>query len=335
MLISEGENTLITDMVRKALLYFVIPVTVILSVLLLLKDHSPFGSDNSSFSVDPEREITRIEFSEGDRRLVLEKGNGGWIVNGREEARKSSIAFILRILTEMQIKSTISPAMFEKEITSAKVEPVRVKVWGHGKRLKTFLVYKTGSNIYCNIMKIDERAKPFILYVPGTETGIGTAFNVNELYWQSYSVFSLMPSDIVSVDFENIADTSASFVILNRKGNFDLSANSRSLYGWDTSRVARYLSYYAFVPFEQWIFDRTSLKDSLERIDPAYRITVVNLSGEKSRLTLWEKWFKENGTDKRDNDRLFGKTDVRDDIFIIRYTDIDPLLKKRSYFFLQ
>ncbi len=32
---------------------------------------------------------------------------------------------------------------------------------------------------------------------------------------------------------------------------------------------------------------------------------------------------------------LLGKTDEKDDLFVMRYFDIDPLIKKRSYFFPQ
>jgi hypothetical protein len=38
---------------------------------------------------------------------------------------------------------------------------------------------------------------------------------------------------------------------------------------------------------------------------------------------------------KKDSDRLWAKTDEKDDLFIMRYFDIDPLLKKKSYFFAQ
>jgi hypothetical protein len=37
----------------------------------------------------------------------------------------------------------------------------------------------------------------------------------------------------------------------------------------------------------------------------------------------------------KDSDRLIGKMEERDELFIMRYFDIDPLLKKRSYFFPQ
>jgi hypothetical protein len=66
---------------------------------------------------------------------------------------------------------------------------------------------------------------------------------------------------------------------------------------------------------------------------PLYRITVLSSAGERKILTLWERSVSEEGADKKDTDRLWGKTDGNDELFILRYTDIDPLLKKRSYFF--
>ena len=60
-------------------------------------------------------------------------------------------------------------------------------------------------------MKLRERSKPFIVYVPGNEVEIGSAFTLNELFWRPYTVFNLLPSEIYSVTLENIADTASSF----------------------------------------------------------------------------------------------------------------------------
>jgi hypothetical protein len=42
---------------------------------------------------------------------------------------------------------------------------------------------------------------------------------------------------------------------------------------------------------------------------------------------------EKQGTKEIDSDRLLGKTDENDEFFIMRYFDIDPLIKNRSYFF--
>ena len=312
--------------------FFVIFIGLLL--LFIFRNRSPFGSDNSSFASVPKNEITRIEFSSGDRRLSLEKKGDTWVINGKTEARKNGILFIIRILEEIKIKSPVSSELFESEVAGKNITPVKVKVYEKSKLLKSFFVYKTSSNIYGNIMKIREGSKPFIVYVPGYDGNIGSGFVLDELFWQPYTVFNLLPSEIASVRFENLSDTSSSFAITNRNNHFSLSGSSAGMAGWDSTLVIRYVSYFAWIPFESWALDISNEEKKLiEASQPLYRITVNKTSGKKSVLTLWQKKTARNGIPETDSDRILGKTDDRDALFIMRYFDIDPLIKKRSYFF--
>jgi hypothetical protein len=323
-------------MIRKTVRYTVILIPVLILVLYLLKERSPFGGKNTSFAVSPKNEITGIEFTDGRNKLDLEKTGDAWIVNKRYETRKSSILFILKILTEMEIKSPVAPELYTREIVEKGIDPVRVKVSEKGRTLRSFLVYKTASNIYGNIMKLREGSKPFIVYVPGNEVEIGSAFTLKELFWQPYIIFNLLPSEISSITFENLAEPGASFRIESKDLSFRLYAHSEELAGWDTSRLIRYISYFTHVPFESWAFDLSAVeKDKIGNEKPLFRITAVRPGGETTLLLLWERSIEENGVKKSDTDRLWGKKDDSDEIFIVRYVDIDPLLKKLSYFFPQ
>jgi len=315
------------------ILLFVILILLLLMVIFF-RGRSPFGKRNSSFASMPKEEITKIELSADGTKLFLEKEGENWLVNGRDPARKNSILFILRILTEMKIKSPVSSEFFSKEISEKKINPVRVRIFEKNKVIKSFLVYKTGSNIYGNIMKMREGSKPFIVNVPGFEGDIGSLFTVHELDWQPLTVFNLLPSEISSVIFENIGDPSSSFSISVKDQKYLFSDLNNTLSGWDSLRVKRYISYFTFVQFEKWEFDISDEeKQKIESENPLYRITVNRINGEKTVLTLWERHAGENGV--ADSDRLLAKTEARDEFFIIRYFDVDPLLKKRSYFFPQ
>jgi hypothetical protein len=311
-----------------------ISIAVTLIVVLLLRNRLPFGKSNSSFSSEPDRDITRIEFSESGKKLSLEKKGATWLINEKTEARKNGILFIIRILKEIKIKSPVSEKMFNSEIIEKGIEPVKIKVYDGNKLIKSFLVYKTSSNIYGNIMKIKERSKPFIVYVPGYDGNIGSAFTLSELFWKPYTVFNFLPSEIKSVKLENLSDTSSSFSIAGRNRHFSLSAMNRELTGWDSALVARYLSYFAWIPFEKWALGMSiDEKKMFESKQPLYRITVISSDGKESVLTLWERMKDDKGEMTKDTDRLLGKTQSDDEFFIMRYFDIDPLLKKRSYFF--
>ncbi len=321
-------------MMRKAIIYSLISILFLLLIVYFFKEKSPFGVKNTSFAVDPKNEITAIELTDGKGTLHLEKRGEEWIVNKKFETRKSSILFILKILNKMEIKSPVTPEMFNKEIVDYGITPVKVKISEKGRIIKSFLVFKTLSNAYGNIIKLREGSKPFIVYVPGSDVEIGSAFTLNELFWQPYTIFNLLPSDINMVTLENIADTGASFRIENENHRFRLYGRTKELIGWDTSRIIRYLSYFTHVPFESWAFNLSSgEKEKIKNQEPLYEITLLGTRGSKTVLMLWERSIDENGVRKSDTDRLWAKKDSSDQIFIIRFNDIDPLLKKRSYFF--
>jgi hypothetical protein len=315
-----------------------ISLTILLIIVLvmvqLFRNRTPFGKDQTSFSAASQKEITRIELSGKGDKLTLEKKGDVWIVNGRNEARRSAISFIERILREIKIKSPVSPELFQHEVVSKEIYPVRVRVFDNNKLLTSFMVYKTRSNIYGNIMKTKEKSKPFIVCVPGYEGDIGSAFTLNELYWHPYMVFNLLPSEIQSVSFDNVADPSSSFTITGRNNVYTLSDGNTSLSGWDSSRIRRYISYFTLIPFESWALDLPKHQaDSIQSTSPLYRINVRKSDGTGIMLSLWEKMDDETG--EKDSDRLWGKTDSGNVLFIMRYFDIDPLLKKRSYFYVQ
>jgi hypothetical protein len=316
--------------VRGLVLFIIVAVTLI----FIFFRRSPFGSSNSSFAVQPGSVITRIDLSGGGEKLTLEKNNESWLINGKAEARKSGINFIIRMLTDIKIKSPVSAELYKTEISDKNVVPVKVKVYGNHRLLRSFLVYKTQSNVYGNIMKVRESAKPFIVYIPGYEGDVGSGFIPNDLFWENYTVFNLLPSEIASVKFDNFPDTAASFSIINKSHRFILTINNESATGCDSSLVIRYISYFARVPFESWALTMTEKeKKETEARSPIYRISVTTTTGKKQVLTLWPIIKEESGNKVFDSDRLLGRTDAKDELFIIRYFDIDPLIKKRSYFY--
>lgn len=311
--------------------YFISIVVLAAAVIIILAGrHSPFGKRNTSFASKPKNEITRIVFTSDNKDLTLENINGKWLLNGKLETRKNSINFILRILKEIDIKSPVSPDQFDTTIIRKNIAPVRARVYENRRMLNDFLVYKTGSNIYGNMMKKGKRNRPFIVYVPGHDADIGSAFTLNELYWQPYTIFNLLPSEIISVDLENLADEGESFSIFKNDSGYTLTDSEKPVEGFDTSLVKRYLTYFTFIPFESWKedMDETMRKAILES-PPLYRIKVKTKSAEFF-LSLWKKT---NPDGSIDSDRIYGRTNSADAIFVVRYFDIDPILKKREYFF--
>lgn len=321
-------------MPKKLVWIVVLLVSAGLLLLIFLPDRQgAFGKRDTGFAVPAGSEITRIEMTQGDTRIVLRNDGTGWMVNNAGETRKSALNFLLQTLTEISIKSPVSEELYNTEIVEKEIVPVRVKVWT-GKRIaNSFLVYKTESNIYGNIMKMGERNRPFIVSIPGYEGAIGSNFNMNELFWMPFNVFSYNPGDIASVKVDYQANPEESFTVYNPSLELSDSVVASANGEFDSAKIKRYLSYYTWVPFESWAFDmKESATDSILAAAPMATITVTLAGGDTGILTVWERSLVVDGELTTDTDRAWGR---RDDgkLFLVRYFDIDPLLRRKSYFF--
>ncbi len=304
----------------------------LLLLLLLHGRQSSFGKRDTGFAVAAGSEITRIEMAQGDERVVLNNDGTGWFVNNGGETRKSAVNFLLQTLREIAIKSPVSDEHFDKEVVEKGIVPVRVKVWSRNRMINSFLVYKTDSNIYGNIMRRTARTKPFIVSIPGFEGAIGSNFNMNELFWMPFNVFSYIPGDIASVKVDYQANPEESFTVYNSSlmGSDTLEKSVND--GFDNTKIKRYLSYFTWVPFESWAFDlEEAVADSITATAPMAKIIVSLSGGDSGILTIWEKTLTVDGELVTDTDRAWGR---RDDgkLFLVRYFDIDPLLRRKSYF---
>ena len=305
----------------------------LLLLIMLPGTKSSFGKRDTGFSVPAGPDITRIEMTQGDEKVVLRYDGAGWVVNNGGETRKSAVNFLLQTLREIAIKSPVSDEHFEKEVVEKGIVPVRVKVWSGRRMINSFLVYKTESNIYGNIMKKAGKTKPFIVSIPGYEGAIGSNFNMNELFWMPFNVFSYIPGDIASVKVDYQASPEESFTVYNPSLQLHDTIGESAVAEFDNVKIKRYLSYFTWVPFESWAFDmEEAVADSIIASAPLATITVTLPGGDSGTLTIWERTMAVDGGLATDTDRAWGR---RDDgkLFLVRYFDIDPLLRRKSYFF--
>jgi len=148
-------------------IFLAVLLIILVILVVIIRKRSPFGKKETDFSTEPGAEITAIELKGNDNTVLLSLNDGIWMVNREAEARKSAVIFMLNTLNGLKIKSPVSPEMFSEEIIKNDIEPVRVKVYEDRKLLRSFNVYVTKSNKYGNIMKTNEKSRPFIVHFPG------------------------------------------------------------------------------------------------------------------------------------------------------------------------
>lgn len=309
-------------------------ILALLMAVLYIGHKGAFSRRNTSFAVTDGADITLIEMRQGDEKVVLRQTRDGWMVNEAGEARGSAVHFLLQILREVAIKSPVSDDMYNSEVVETGIEPVRIRAMSGRKLLTSFIVWKTESNIYGNIAKRRDLSRPFILYIPGYEGTIGSGFTINELFWRPFNIFSLNPEQIASVEVSYPGRPDDSFIVHNPFMEELPSGLKPGIEGYDTAMVRRYLSYFIWVPFESWASGPGGdAAASVVAAGPEAEITVILTDGSTEVLTIWERRIEKGGELIVDYDRVWARKDDGPHLFIARYFDLDPLLRKKSYFF--
>jgi hypothetical protein len=183
------------------------------------------------------------------------------------------------------------------------------------------------------MMKIKPSSKPFIVYLPGSDDNIGILFSPLIRSWQPFTAFRILPSEIESVSVENHGDSASSFLILNKGGVYSIHGDPKESAQYDSIKIKRYVSYFTNVPFEGWDFSPGDARAGSGHEPGAFMtIKVGTRGGDTISIQLYEKQKVENGKTIPDTDRLLGELNDGRGIFVMRYFDVDPILKKRSFF---
>ncbi|MFN8211542.1 MAG: hypothetical protein U0T33_11340 [Bacteroidales bacterium] len=314
---------------KNSILKYILLVVLGLAILwILFRDHVPFGRDNTNFAVGEKVNITRIELLQGDKKIVLRKSGEDWTVNDGIQARKTAVIFLLRTLREIKIKSPVSSEAFRSEISDKKSEPVRVTVYSRSRPVKSYYVYKTGSNNYGNVMKMRISSKPYIVSIPGYEENIGSHYVTDENFWRPFTVFSVLPSGIAAVSTVFLSDPSSGFRITRHGQEFTLDSNGPGEKP-DSIKVRRYITYFTSVSFEAWPMLPADKEKEISASQPMCRIEVSKSDGKSIILSVWERKSDDGA---KDTDRVWGQLNDGRGVFVMRYFDLDPVLRKRSYF---
>lgn len=321
------------DMKRSLIIILMTLVCLLVITLLIVNNKGPFSRRHTSFSVKPGTEITRIKLAQGDVTVLLRKTRDGWTVNDKGEARAGAVNTLLKVLENIAVKSPVSDEAFTKEVTGKKTVPIIVKVRSGRKLAASYYVFRTDSNPYGNIMKRRHGSKAYIVSIPGLEAAVGPAFDMHELFWMPYVIFNQYPSDIERVEVIYPGREEDSFLLCNPAvtQHNDIPDNCISVA--DTVTVMRYLSYYTWIPFETWAFDLNN--DETAAILGSVPLAVISLqAGGKTRsLKIWQRLITREGVNTVDMDRVWGSTGDSGIVFVARYFDLDPLLRRKGYFF--
>jgi len=321
--------------------YFIIIglVVILLIAVILTRRYGGFSVDSRDFSIKQSDRVTAVIMEKEGERLVLTKGESGWMVNDRYKARPSAIRFLLETLSRISIKSSVPESQFQTEWKHVSSSVIRVEIREKPGRVRSFLVYPVTSNPYGNYFKKRERGTPFIVNIPGYSGNVGSLFVTGEKFWLPHTLYSCQPSEIRMIKLLICHNEPQSFVIYQESpGAVKLLTlpEEEPVQNLDTARVYRYFSYFNNLRFERWVLDSDSVDiPAVLSSQPRHEITIQDQSGSSATIRTYPiiRGTK-NGEPEIDLNRIYANMNNDSALVIVKYVDIDPVLKERDYFLL-
>jgi len=311
-------------------------IIILLLAVFLVRRYGGFSVSSDDFAVNRTDRVTLVILEKDGEQLVLQKKESGWIVNNLYEARPVAIRNLLETLSRLSIKSTVPETLFQKEWENNSGSVIRVQVRERPGGNKSFLVYPVQSNPYGNYFKKREKGTPYIINIPGYSGNVGSLFITNEKFWLPTTIYSFQPSRIKMIEMLNFEDESKSFVIhQDTIGSLRILSipDKEPIENIDTSQVYRYLSYFTNLKFERWVVESDSVDfNSVLSTQPMHRLSITDQSGNTIRLSTYPIYRGSGNGSDIDLNRIYARINEENELVIIKFVDIDPVLKDRSYF---
>jgi hypothetical protein len=184
-------------------------------------------------------------------------------------------------------------------------------------------------------MMLEGSGMAFRMGVRGYRQGnLAELYRSDPRFWRDNLIFHYLPDEILSVSLLYAKDPGRSFHLArNDAGEFKIAAGMipESWESPSTERVRQYLGYFYDVRFGAFLDPET---DTLEyQSDPGFVLKLDLTDRRYSKLELYPVYrITAGGSREMDYNILYGRTGEGEDWIVLKYVEVDPILREYGYF---
>lgn len=337
-------------MKKKSILIFILLAAGFMA-WYLLRPTRKGTSDKSktAFAIENTNDIDKIFIShKTEGKVLLEKKNGIWIVNGKYEAFKPTIDFLLNeTLKKIRVKGPVPKPARDIVIASMATMAFKIEIYAKGELEKVYYVGQPTTDMMGTYMYLEGSDEPYITNIPGFDGFLSSRYPVDEKEWVSKVIFDYKPEQILSVDVNYPSDVNAGFTVTrkNNKGDFDISAAKTAPNGtMNYAAVKSYFGMFGFKCAEAFVELTPHKLDSMKKSVPFCIITLKDSNTVTRKLTVYKRVSSDRDHSLRDTkgnrlaydpSRFNALLDDDNRVMIIQDLVFDPIMINFSDFFLK
>ena len=315
-------------------------VLATLAAYLYLQDQqTTLDASFSTFGIKKQQEVDSVLIRQDNQQVKLHREGEHWYVNEHIFARTKAIDQFFNLLADLRVEAPASGENLDELVEQIQTHAIHLQIYRKNRLIRDYLVeaspYREG-NTY---MMVTGSRQPFLMSLPGYNKDLAPLFRARPGYWRDQTLFDYKGPELQRVEVRYPDKPAASFTLTYQKDRFELklSDSDQQVQDFSSSKAARYLSYFSNVRFHSVITGNTRLNDSLRQTRPYCTIAITDQNGGQRKLTTYRKSSegKKDAFGQQapyDLNYLYGQYDQSEEILLIKYTEIDPLLKEIDYF---
>ena len=328
---------------KSSTIYIVILILLVAAAgYLYLKDQSSTLDPRlSDFSIEEDQasRLDSILLSQGSETIKLYRNNNRWYLNEQQYALEQNVKQLLNVFQDLRVEAPAQRSNREELLEIIRENPIHVKIYNGDDLIKDYLIEDHSQKKGTSYMMMNESEEPFIMSLPGYDGDLANLVKVDVSYWRDKTLFDYSGLDIKSIKVTYPSDMDHSFYLTYGEDEFKLQSlgDDKYIEDFNSSRAARYFSYFGNVRFNKVIRNNGRLTDSLLNATPYCVFEVLDENNNLRKLFTYRK--KSEGRDdpfgqqsRYDLNFLYGRFGSVEEILLIKYTEFDPLLKEIDYF---
>jgi len=317
----------------------VLAVLVAVSAWLFLSRRS--GTYNRSaveFAVKDTNQITGLEIKDRGGQVMLVKHEGTWRVNGSTPVRKDRMSGMLVLLSRLEVISPASRSRSEEVTRQLQKDGKRVIINLDKGAAREYSIYHDTTETDATYMMLKDADTPFRMGVRGYKRrDLAALYATDERYWRDNLLLHYLPEQIEYISVQYNRDPAGTFHLArNKEGGFEMSTGTLpgEWFNPAATKLNQYLGYFYGVRFEGYADLQQGMLLKYEYSDdPDYVLEVSSTTGSRTILRLFPVFAADAaGIKKMDLNVLYAKIDDWDGMVVLKYLEIDPLLKDPDYF---
>jgi hypothetical protein len=259
-----------------------------------------------------------------------------WYYNENSLANPSTLKICFKILTQVQIKSTVSKDKMVEIANEIRKNGFQVIVSGNNRPVKQFWIYADSltRQIY---MMMQHSNRPFLMTLPSFQGNFAGVFRTNKRFWRDNSLIHVTPQQIVSIKVEQPSAPEKSFeLVVSKPSKYTLTQlSTQTFMQFKTEAIEAYLLCFKYLKVEGYEDNSDSIINIIKGKKPLYKIEITDNTGKKIKLENYqiERRKKNVGNPKLDIELNYCYLLVNEqEVAIVKYIETDMITRDIDYF---